>query len=211
MPDVRAALTAKLGPLPAWAWGLGLGGVVIAGRWLLARRGDNAAQNAPVSTADTAQVEGAAGGSGGGAAGVPAAAPNPGSFADTAITPGFPVDQLAPADNAQWLSLATTAVVRTTGVTVTAISDALSKYLAGQPITPVEESYVSRAIAALGYPPAGAPAIVRESTVGSGATAPKSDVTPWRPEISIPVGEDPAGALPPSSQSVGPRVRAGSP
>lgn len=169
--DVKGSLTRKLGPLPAWAWGLLLGGAIIAARAILARR--DGSDGAPVDDPGTSAAEGAAGGSGGGAAGVPAAATNPGSWN---VAPDPPVSTIteepAPATNEAWLRQATTAVVKATGVSQAVVSDALSKVLAGQGVTPIEENYYSRAVAAIGYPPAGAPAIVRAGTTGGGATAP---------------------------------------
>lgn len=169
MDKIKGSLTAKLGPLPAWLWGVLLGLAIIAARWAMSRRGDGG--ELPVDDPGVSGAEGAAGGSGGGATGVPSAAPNPGAWVPDAINPTA-TEELPPVDNQQWLSRATTAVVKSTGVAYSTVLDALSKVLAGQAITPVEESYYSRAVAALGYPPGGAPAIVRAGTVGGGAQPP---------------------------------------
>lgn len=50
MPDIQAAATRKLGPLPAWGWGVAVGGAVIAFRIVRGKPATGSSQPSPTAT-----------------------------------------------------------------------------------------------------------------------------------------------------------------
>lgn len=174
MSVVTESLTAKVGPLPAWAWGLGLGGTIVGIRWYR-----NRSTPVPTEAAGTSASEGGAGGepgglptidgpegatmSGGvvGSYSIPSTyQANPGGVitADGTAS-GSPDD--GPLNNAEWRERAFDAL-RAKGYGTVPASTALSKYLSSAPLTAADEAMIAYVLQMVGEPPEGAPAIVRE-------------------------------------------------
>lgn len=185
--DVRESLSTRLGPLPAWAWGLGLGGAILGvTAWRRRARGGDAEPGADgtaapstdddsiVTTAPEIDPWDAATGArpspmGGGTW---ATAPLPSSSAPTST---------APQTNDEWRKLATDWLI-SEGFAPTLAADAVSKYLDGSGLNDKEHAAITAVLRELRAPPAGAPSIIR---------LPNPPVTPppaaKRPP-SIPVG-----------------------
>jgi len=187
------ALTAKVGPLPAWAWGLMLGGTIVGVRWYR-----NRSHPAPVTGTSADGAGGESGdpteqgvgvgvgdpGIGMASPGVVGAYPIPSTYqanpGGTITSDGLPSgsEDTGPLNNGEWREQAFDQL-RGKGYDPTAASTALSKYLSSQPLTPAEVQMVSFVLQMVGEPPEGAPAIVRE---GAQATTP---TTPAPPPVSV--------------------------
>lgn len=197
MSTFADALTRKIGPLPAWAYGVGLGLGISAFRYVRSR---NAAE--PTATEEQVASDGAtsdpnAAGSaaapGAYSAGVVGAYPVPGAYqmnpggVITSSTPDQGTPSATVADNLSWQQDAYDALVGRQGYNALAVSEALKKYLAGEPITAQEEAIVSAALRAAGNPPDGAPSITRATTFSgtaptpSDAPAPITSTGSWKP------------------------------
>ena len=50
MPDIQEAATRKLGPLPAWGWGVAVGGAVLVFRLIRPKSATSSAQPSPTAT-----------------------------------------------------------------------------------------------------------------------------------------------------------------
>ena len=201
MSNVTEALTRKLGPLPAWAYGLGLGlGIVGYRRWK-----DRKTAAAPVTAEDQAAADLQAAQSTGSAPGdyvpgsvggyqIPAALANAGGqpYVDQSSAQA---SQGGPGDNAAWKSQAVERLVGRLGYDPTGTADALENYLQGSPINAQQESIVGAAIRALGVPPDGAPPILRGAPSSTAAASP-----PQQPGTPSSVAVPLASAPPPYSR-----------
>lgn len=129
-------LTAKLGPLPVWVWGLIIGGILVAWQWR-SRMGGS-------SSSDTAEEEAA----------LATVAPY-GNFSTVPMA-------TAPADvsnveqtNQEWLNVAMKAIQANNMGSSLSAQTALEKYLSGRELTAAEAKIVDYAIKAAGLPPQG--------------------------------------------------------
>ena len=194
MSTTGDALTEKVGPLPVWVWGISAGIAINAGRYFYGRRKTKNAALTTDPAADTGTA-GAAGApdptSGPGAPasgnygyGANAPASSTGSDQATAPATGRPVT------NVVWQAQAVDALTAG-GAPPLAATEALRKYLAGEPTTTIEQGLVSLAIRSHGVPPEGAPALLTvppTTTPSNGTAAP----TPPAPPAIAPVW-NPAG------------------
>lgn len=196
MSKVTDALTQKIGPAPAWVYGLSLGVGINVFRWYRNR-------SAPAATEVSDGTEGAAGATGGTAAPAPTTGYSLGDPAGTLSPPGSvggypvptgyqanpggvvidsggvssaPVTSSAPLNNGDWSRRAFDVLVAE-GNAPTAVQDALSKYLTGDPITAQQEALVSLALRRVGSPPEGAPSITRAAPAPA-AQAPTAPAQP---------------------------------
>jgi hypothetical protein len=192
---VTDALTAKIGPLPAWAWGLGLGGVIVGVRAYRAHQstpaaavtsdGDNATAGANLSGDITEQ-----GTQTGTVGNYPIPSAYQGNPGGVIIGPDGNLTGTSdgPLNNKEWSDRAFD-VLRARGYDSVAAIEALRKFLAGDPLTSGEEAMIGIALDKLGPPPEGAPAISRASTQSSGAPAPQpapSQVIPTPVPVPVP-------------------------
>lgn len=152
MSDFTDSLQYKFGPLPAWAWGVGLGVTVLAVQYVRRGRGKdgNTAPatdtviplgSDPFGTAYTATPSPMGGGSW--------------AVAPTTDPTGAPSKPLT---NDDWRRQAADYLV-SQGYGTTVVADALVKYLDGDPMTDQEIALISAAIRFLGVPPQSAPSI----------------------------------------------------
>lgn len=179
---IGSAITAKLGPLPVWIWGIALGGTISVGRALLARRSaSTGATPDETATGDTIAAT-AVPVPAVGAAGYELGNANPGGW----NPPADPVAGslvTAPTTNSEWLSRAVERIVATgNGYSPIVVTDALRKYLAQSPTTAQEQAIASLALRELGVPPEGAPQLVNAPTPTG--TSPTTPTTP-RP-VTVP-------------------------
>lgn len=128
-------LSAKLGPLPVWAWGVIIGVLIVAWQWR--SRMSSAPESDPMEDGPTA-----------------AAAPY-GNFSTVPM-------QTAPADviqpdrtNDEWMSIALKAIQNNNMGSSLGAQIALQKYLTGRELTETESKIVNFAIQAAGLPPQG--------------------------------------------------------
>lgn len=142
--DIGAALTRKLGPLPAWAYGV----IVVIGVYAYYYF-TGKSNGGSVSTTDTGDF-GSTDGS------LPLGDEGTGSSvvggSSTAATSGTDT----PVDNASWLARSTQYLVGFNYDALT-VTNALTKYLTGDALSFSERALVAQAIARFGVPPEGAP------------------------------------------------------
>jgi hypothetical protein len=188
------ALTGKLGPLPAWAWGLLAGGAIIVVRKLRGGSSGGAVNSQPGpysgsagDDADLAAVQlpssytvpgGGSSGSGSGSAGIP----------QPAALPSY-------ADNNAWQVAAVNALAARQ-FSPAAVSGALGSWLSGDSLSSDQLRIVDAAIIAVGAPPSPAPAPVGGSSGGIPQPAP-----------AAPAPAAPAGPTAPSWLAIGQLVR----
>lgn len=136
-------LTAKLGPLPVWVWGLFIGGLLVAWQWASRRGSDTgtAVDDSSSAAVPSTPVFPDAGNSQG---------------TNTVVTGGNYEATPTERTNGQWLLLAVKAAVEK-GVSTLTAQAALEKYLTGQHLTAGEMSIVETALADknVGLPPEG--------------------------------------------------------
>jgi len=160
--DIGAAVTRKIGPLPAWAYGV----IIVIGVYAYYYfTGKSTSSGTSAPTTDTADY-GATDGS------VPLGDEGSGSSvvggSGTAATSGTDT----PTDNASWLARSVSYLVGFNYDALT-VSNALTKYLTGDPLTFSEKALVAQAIARFGVPPEGAPvSTTTGGTTGGGTTIP---------------------------------------
>jgi|CXWL01.1.fsa_nt_gi hypothetical protein len=198
MSKITDALTTKIGPAPAWVYGVGLGVGINVVRWYR-----NRSAPAPADVSDGTDVgaeatTGAAATSAGFSSGNPATAGGqPGSVGGFPIPSGYsatggqfidpsggtsaPVTapDATPQNNGDWSRRAFD-VLAAEGYAPVSAQDAIRKYLVGDPLTASEEAQVSIALRRIGAPPEGAPSVTRAAATPT-ATAP----TPFAPAVPI--------------------------
>lgn len=192
---VVESLTAKVGPLPAWAWGLGLGGLIIGVRAYHARHATPSTPAAAVTSDGEAATAGA-----NLSGDIPADATQPGTVGGYSIPSNYQANpggviigpdgnltegSTGAVNNGDWSNQAFD-VLRARGYASLASSEAIRKYLAGDPLTPAEEGMIGIVLTALGQPPEGAPAISKATnTAGSAPTPPASTppIQQWTPRV----------------------------
>jgi hypothetical protein len=186
--DLADSLTYKLGPLPAWVWGLGAGGVVLGVQAFRRSRQPAAVEpgadgTAPDATAPdlTAQLDPFADNQvswspmGGGSW---ATAPSVVDPPSSSTAPGDEPNR--PTTNDQWRRQATDLLIAS-NFAPTLAADAIAKYLDGLALTAQQKAAVSFALRAIGAPPSGAPSIIDLPT------PPVVPVPPTRRPPSVPV------------------------
>lgn len=194
MSKITDALTQKIGPAPAWVYGVTLGVGINVVRWYRNRTTAPAADDVSDGTDAAAGATGAAAPTTGYALGDPSGTLSPpGSVGGFPIPSGYqanpggviidstgvssaPVATSAPLNNGDWSRRAFDVLV-SEGNSPTAVSDALTKYLTGDPITAQQEALVSMALRRVGAPPEGAPSITRAAPAPA-ATAPTAPAQP---------------------------------
>lgn len=192
---VTRSLTAKVGPLPAWAWGLGLGGVIVGVRAYRAHHstpapasGDSADGAGGEPGLGPSTVAGGVGigdpgeyvpGSVGGYSPPSSYQSNPGGVITADGSESGSVDT-GPLTDDEWRKEAFERL-RARGTSTIAASTALTKYLNAQPLTAAEEAMIAYVLDLIGEPPGGAPAITRQADVTTTTlppTPPASAVPP---------------------------------
>jgi len=146
-PFSKGTLTKKLGPLPTWAWGIGVGVLALVAYYIIKARGavKGAGDAITVSSTDlTDQL------SGGNSAG--------GSYSTTTTIPET---------NLTWLARAVKQASNL-GVSALDAERALRLYLTGEPITTKEAKVVNDTLNNLGLPPDGSlgtPTVIPDAPV----------------------------------------------
>lgn len=205
--NATESLTAKVGPLPAWAWGLGLGGAIVGVRWYrnrgkvtpvesvtsdgeTASTGANTAGEASGDYEPDATVPGTVGGYT-----IPSAYQNYGGVITSSGTEsGTSAADTGPQNNAAWRAAAFKVLRERNYGSVTATT-ALAKYLQGDPLTAAEEGMIDYALGVVGEPPEGAPQITRAAATPSTAAAPSPTAATSAP-APTPAFATPAPPLP---------------
>lgn len=205
-----ATLGEKLGPLPVWVWGVGLGVTITGARWAIDKHKAAAAPPPAADSTDAGTPAGTGAGVTGGSGVIPGAGspvavgslgvPNPGGWnvpADQVA--GTPTTRSGPTTNAEWQTLAVEALTAD-GYPPLTVETAISKYLAGNPTTVAEQALISQAFRHTGRPPEGAPVVTTAPDVatGGGSTpiTPPAVQTPAQPVVAPP--PVPAAWQPPS-------------
>lgn len=213
MSQVTDALTSKVGPLPAWAWGLGLGGGIIAFRTWKAKQSTPPA--AVTSDGETAAGEANP------QDGTPADGGEPGTVGNYGLPSGYQANPggvigsdgtysgsnapTGPDTNLDWSNMAFD-ILRAQGYSPLPASEAIRKYLNGEPVTPQEEGMVSLALRQLGQPPEGAPALSRANPSTATPVAPvtpispSAPIAPLQPAVRIPAA--PATPVPKTAANI---------
>jgi len=197
MNAAAEALTAKIGPLPAWAWGLGAGVVIAAGRALINLRNEPepvAAEPVPTDI----EVGGEAFTLGTGPTAMPVYRQTGSGFSATdQPTP----TSTGPATNADWAKAATRWGLANTATDPTRIADAIARYLQGAERSEVDVQFINAAIRAIGPVPEGAPTIIRQPVPVAPPPAPTPQNPPpvpvAPPPAPVPVAPPPAPVAPP--------------
>ena len=190
---VAEAATRKLGPFPAWVYGLALGaGIVGYQQW-------RKRQDAPAAdVGDDAAADGAASSD----ATAPAGAPSSGAELDgwdpnytytpspmgggtwssaPSTSSGTGSTSSAPTDNASWSKLAIDTLIARGVAEPNVAADAITKWLDGAALTDAEVSAVNAAIRLLGSPPQGAPSIIHVPKPPAPGPTPPAPKVPTAP------------------------------
>lgn len=153
MSDLKAALTHKVGPLPAGAWaGAILGGLGIS--YYLRRHPRSAAASTTDVPDVTTASEAVTGGTGGAAVSLPGNISGPVDTGDSAGT----VEAVAITSNALWRQQAVKWLVGN-GVGAIAAEQAIANYLAGGTLSQDQADNINKVIAAVGPTPDAVPTI----------------------------------------------------
>lgn len=202
MAAIPAAFTDKLGPLPAWAWGLGLGGSILAWqRWRDRASGGEATEPVDENTA--------------------AAPPAPdGSFTMTPSPIGGGTWAVAPvtqppsgdggsrdgsgwANNEEWRRAAVDWLVAQRYDSIQS-ANAVTKLLDGSKVTKQEASVLRNLLRDFGAPPQGHPPIIVEGGTADPINPPPA---PPRPAPPRPPAPRPAPPATPPGTPAAPRPR----
>lgn len=168
MLDVTESLGNKLGPLPVYAWvGIGVAGVY--GFVKFRSRGTNAAASDSATVSDTSSASAEQYGSADGSAG------NAGNT--SVVSSGtIPSDNPStPTTNEEWSRIVSDWLI-SHGRNPADVQNAITSYLAGKPLTTIQQAIVNIAIQAYGVPPTGPIAVVavpKPAPPAGGGTAPK--------------------------------------
>lgn len=176
--ELRSALTGKLGPLPAWQWGVGLGAAVLIVRAVRQRTssapaaaaGDpSAPEGNPADVVDAGPSGAPSGGAGGFMGFTPTAGFYSGGSANGGTSPAIPdapQDPYLPTprsyvDNEAWSRAAIDAVTARGSVTPLDAVETMQRALAGQALTLQQAAILSTAIRLVGNPPDPLPPVQR--------------------------------------------------
>lgn len=172
-----SALTRKVGPLTVQAWliVIGVGGAL----GLVIRRFGSSSSSAPQLLTEPSTDSGSGAPSGGWTAAGPNAGAAPGSGIGTPPDPRTSNPYTA-ATNMEWQRIATERLVAAGyGLDPLSVSNALTRYLQGDPLDPAQAAIVTQALRAAGTPPEYVPAIVlAPSTAPAPAGPPTGTPTP---------------------------------
>lgn len=190
MSEVNTDLTAKIGPLPAWAWGA----IVVVGAIVLQRiRASRAAASAPPATANATADP---------TLSDPTSGVDPSSeFSSNPFTQAaqdfltsdptntaFPATLQnglpAPLTNAQWAKAAANSIIGS-GADPLAVESALSDYVNGNSLSAAEQSIVSQALSLLGSPPEGVIGVTPSNNPVTPAPSPAPAPVPAQPAPSV--------------------------
>lgn len=180
MTDLRGALSARLGPLPTWAWGVIGAGAIIGGRSVRARL---AAAPAPVSDAGGEPPDATAPETGssptGGRPSLFATPANP-YTAEVGDQAGDTTPAPAGASNAAWKRSGEQWALDNLQWSGIVITSALQRYLDGSPLSYSDASIVNSVIRAIGPAPEGAPEVILQpgADAGNAPTPPNTSPTP---------------------------------
>jgi len=166
-------ITQKLGKFPIWAWGLIGGTVILGGYYLLGARKKARVMDAGVNPAPGDQS----------LASVFLGMANPEDTANAALpVAGYTGGALSNSQNAlgnetletnlTWLNRG----IKISGSGFLVSTTALQKYLSGKALTEAEQVIVSKVLAQIGYPPEGAPLLVK--AIKDAAPTPAKKDTP---------------------------------
>jgi hypothetical protein len=137
-------LTAKLGPLPVWVWGLFIGGLLVAWQWARSRNSGTVTETEDSGSTSAAVPS------------FPSSGTGNSQGTNTVVTGEDYEATPTERTNGQWLMLAVKAAVQK-GVSTLSAQSALEKYLTGQHLTAGEKGIVDTALADtnVGLPPQG--------------------------------------------------------
>lgn len=135
--DFGERLRAKVGPLPVWVWGLIAGGAFTIWYWVSQRDAGTVPDESVGDGTEPGTVT-----------------PPSGDFGTVPVLPTTPDGVQDENTNQEWLIQALSAASEA-GVSFVSAQTALSKYLAGEPLTKTEETIVNRVIGLVGPPPEG--------------------------------------------------------
>jgi hypothetical protein len=159
--ELTDSLTYKLGPLPAWAWGLSAGAAILAVQAFRRRNAPVPADPATGTEALPPEVV-----TGGGAYDPFTMSPSPmggGSWATAPRVPDPADDDTEvskkPTTNDEWRRAASDWLI-TEGYSATLVSDSLVRFLDGLALNAQQKAAVNAAIRRWGVPPQGAPPII---------------------------------------------------
>lgn len=145
---ITDSLTAEIGPLPVWAWGIAIAGGLGVG-WLIQRSmAESGAEGAGEPSEpgdDLPATQGPIGLPGG-----------PGTAGAGPILPEEQIGGGGPTNNPEWRAAGVDFLIAQ-GVAGTTADAALGRYLGGQELTAAQAELVDQVLAELGSPPDGAP------------------------------------------------------
>jgi hypothetical protein len=175
MPDNLLApdrIKTKIGKLPIWAWGLIGGTAALGSYYLFAARKRARTPNAGVNPAPGDNT----------LASVFTGMATPDQTANAALpVDGYTGSNLSTSNalgeatletNLTWLNRG----IKLSGAGFLNATTALQKYLGGKPLTDSEQTTVSKVLATIGYPPEGAPLLVK--AIKDATPTPAKKVTP---------------------------------
>jgi hypothetical protein len=175
MPDNLLApdrIQAKIGKLPIWAWGLIGGTAALGSYYLFSARKRARTPNAGVNPAPGDNT----------LASVFTGMASPDLTANAALpVDGYTGSNLSTSNalgnenletNLTWLNRG----IKLSGAGFLNATTALQKYLGGKPLTDAEQTTVSKVLAQIGYPPEGAPLLVK--AVKDATPTPAKPITP---------------------------------
>lgn len=209
MTEPLKALTARLGPLPVWVWGVAGAGAVLIGRNLRGRFGQ-AASETPASDEQTGTPPAASSPEAGGLPSMTAAAPSmfPASPAPSPYSDGTSTVAASstPTTNMQWRKAGERWALDNLAWSGIVITSALQRYLDGAALNGSDASIVNSVIRAIGAAPEGAPEIILQPGVSAGnapvppntapiVTAPPAPKTVTVPTPSIKKGQRGAAVI----------------
>jgi hypothetical protein len=187
MDNIKERLTAKLGPLPVWAWGL-IAAVLAFIAYLYYQRSGSANSSTEIDPDSIPSIDGS---------GYQTAGIKGGTGTLTSDEPDT---------NQKWLNRASKAVADSIGVSASEVYNALSKWLQGQNYTEREKTFIDRAINLAMLPPEGTfgnGEVIRDPSDAIGNPNP-TPVKPIPPKSPRPV--PPAKPLPGYRMPVQPRA-----
>lgn len=207
---ITHALTVKIGPLPAWAYGIALGVGINVLRWYRSKHAVTATSSTPATGAVSDGAASVAGANSGttptqsavGGYSIPSAYANYGGTTDYSGGIASPSSIASPGnrwvDNRDWSNDAQAQLTGRLGYDPLAVQQALAAILNGDPTTPQQQAIYDTALRQLGYPPPnGIPPIVTATTTQG---SPSSAVPPATPDITstaVVTATAPAGRVEP--------------
>lgn len=169
-PDIKAALSKRIGPLPLGGWLLAVaGGLGIS--WWIRNNGDSGQTGEPMDPGSITTAGGTPVGMGGAAVSDPAYPGNTTGPTDP-DNAGTGTTGTAITTNGQWRQQAIKYLVGA-GLSGIFAERTVTKYLAGQPLVDWEAKRISAALAAIGPTPVAVPPVRLVAPTGNAVTPPK--------------------------------------